>query len=161
MPGLLDKKGGRRWLLLLNKRWHLLPPFLSNEQRHKGRRRCHLFFSLHKMEPYSPFVCNEPDTELSIQALPFLCIVIVHRYAWLSNTKGFFCICKVHPIEFSALSLNASLVWLDAGNKGEGLDVIWTTFHAFIHQSRWWPWTDLPACASNMVGRALKWHLED
>jgi hypothetical protein len=31
VPGSLDKKEGRWWHLLLNKRWHLLPPFLSNE----------------------------------------------------------------------------------------------------------------------------------
>jgi hypothetical protein len=30
VPGSLDKKGGRKRHLLLNKRWHL-PPFLSNE----------------------------------------------------------------------------------------------------------------------------------
>jgi hypothetical protein len=29
--GLLDKQGGRRCHLLLMKRWHLLPPFVSNE----------------------------------------------------------------------------------------------------------------------------------
>jgi hypothetical protein len=31
VPGLLDKKGGRRCHLLLNKRCYRLPPFLSNE----------------------------------------------------------------------------------------------------------------------------------
>jgi hypothetical protein len=31
VPGLLDKKGGKRFHLLLSKRWHLLPPFMSNE----------------------------------------------------------------------------------------------------------------------------------
>jgi hypothetical protein len=31
VPGLLDKKGGRRCHLLLNKRLHLLPSFLSDE----------------------------------------------------------------------------------------------------------------------------------
>jgi hypothetical protein len=31
LPGSLDIKGGRRCNLLLNKRWNLLPPFLSNE----------------------------------------------------------------------------------------------------------------------------------
>jgi hypothetical protein len=31
VPGSLDKKGGRRCQLLLNKRWHLLPPFSFNE----------------------------------------------------------------------------------------------------------------------------------
>jgi hypothetical protein len=31
VPGSLDKKGGRRCQLLLNKRWLLLPPLLANE----------------------------------------------------------------------------------------------------------------------------------
>jgi hypothetical protein len=31
VPGSLNKKGGRRCNLLLNKRWNLLPSFLSNE----------------------------------------------------------------------------------------------------------------------------------
>jgi hypothetical protein len=31
VPGLLDKKEGRRLHHSLTKRWHLLPPFLSNE----------------------------------------------------------------------------------------------------------------------------------
>jgi hypothetical protein len=31
VSGSLDKKGGRRCNLLLNKRWNLLPPFLSYE----------------------------------------------------------------------------------------------------------------------------------
>jgi hypothetical protein len=31
VPGSLDKKGERRCHLLLNKRWNLLPHFLSNE----------------------------------------------------------------------------------------------------------------------------------
>jgi hypothetical protein len=31
VPGSLDKKGGRRCHLLLNKRWNLLPSFLFNE----------------------------------------------------------------------------------------------------------------------------------
>jgi hypothetical protein len=33
VPGLLDKKVGRRCHLLLNKRWHLLFPVLSDEPR--------------------------------------------------------------------------------------------------------------------------------
>jgi hypothetical protein len=36
VPGALDTKGGRRCHLLLNKRWHLLPSFLSNEPDSKG-----------------------------------------------------------------------------------------------------------------------------
>jgi hypothetical protein len=31
VPGLLNTKEGRMFHLLLSKRWHLLPPFLSNE----------------------------------------------------------------------------------------------------------------------------------
>jgi hypothetical protein len=31
LPGSLDKKEERRFHLLPRKRWHLLPPFLSNE----------------------------------------------------------------------------------------------------------------------------------
>jgi hypothetical protein len=31
VPGSLNKKGGRRFHLLLRKRLHLFPPFLSNE----------------------------------------------------------------------------------------------------------------------------------
>jgi hypothetical protein len=31
VPGLLNTKEKRRFHLLLSKRWHLLPPFLSNE----------------------------------------------------------------------------------------------------------------------------------
>jgi hypothetical protein len=31
VPVPLDKKGGRRFHLLLHKRWHLLPPFVTNE----------------------------------------------------------------------------------------------------------------------------------
>jgi hypothetical protein len=31
VPGLLDKKGGRKCNLLLNKRWNLLTPYLVNE----------------------------------------------------------------------------------------------------------------------------------
>jgi hypothetical protein len=31
MPGLLDKKGARRFHLLSSKRWHLFQPFFSNE----------------------------------------------------------------------------------------------------------------------------------
>jgi hypothetical protein len=31
VPSSLDKKGGRRFHLLLRKRWHRIPPFLSNE----------------------------------------------------------------------------------------------------------------------------------
>jgi hypothetical protein len=31
VPGLLDEKEGRRGHVLLSKRWHLSPPFRSNE----------------------------------------------------------------------------------------------------------------------------------
>jgi hypothetical protein len=58
MPGLLDKKEGRKWHLVLNKRWHLLPPILSNEfgtgslDKKRGKKvRCkvnHLEYSIAK-----------------------------------------------------------------------------------------------------------------
>jgi hypothetical protein len=48
VPGSLDKKGGRRWHLLLNKRWNLLPPFFVQRTQHSlilyGKR---LLFLLH------------------------------------------------------------------------------------------------------------------
>jgi hypothetical protein len=37
VPGSLDKKGGRRCNLLLNKRWNPLPPFLFNKPGTAGK----------------------------------------------------------------------------------------------------------------------------
>jgi hypothetical protein len=65
--GALDKLGGRRCHLLLNKRRHLLPPFLSKEP---GTELCRVKrmgpFIKQKMQLrwnfLPPFLSNEPGT---------------------------------------------------------------------------------------------------
>jgi hypothetical protein len=50
VSGSLDKKGGRIFHLLLNKRCHLLPPFLSNEP---GTLHCPKNQKIEKDSPHS------------------------------------------------------------------------------------------------------------
>jgi hypothetical protein len=72
VPGSLNKKGGRRFHLLISKRLHLLPPFLSNEP---GTVFSFLFFSFSTKLSY--FFFSFPPLPLFMAHVTFLCLNII------------------------------------------------------------------------------------
>jgi hypothetical protein len=84
MPGLLDNKSGRRCYLLLNKRWLLLPSFLSNEPGTK---------QFHGMQ--GPKRCTTTLVERNLTSLPGDGIC-----SWASCEE--WCLSQVHFIPCSA-----------------------------------------------------------